>query len=145
MGFEANKPHAVCVPYPLQGHVSPMMQLAQLLHSRGFFISYAKTVVNHRRLIRSKGPDSVEGLPDFRIHGVDKGKGFDNKLVSPTSVVPPGDWPLLDTLRVEFFIGSPDRRCAFNMLAFLRRSTYELSVFMHHIGHRHGNCPRRKA
>ncbi|KAJ4715060.1 Glycosyltransferase [Melia azedarach] len=32
----ATKPHAVCVPFPAQGHVTPMMQLAKLLHSRGF-------------------------------------------------------------------------------------------------------------
>ncbi|KAH7520522.1 hypothetical protein FEM48_Zijuj08G0152800 [Ziziphus jujuba var. spinosa] len=59
------KPHAVCVPVPAQGHVSPLMRFAKLLHSRGFHITFVNTEFNHRRLIRSNGPDFVKGLPDF--------------------------------------------------------------------------------
>ncbi|XVE86801.1 hypothetical protein DITRI_Ditri18aG0063400 [Diplodiscus trichospermus] len=70
---ETDKPHAVCVPFPAQGHVSPMMQLAKLLHSRGFHITFVNTEFNHRRLIRSKGPDSVKGLPDFRFETIPDG------------------------------------------------------------------------
>lgn len=69
----ARKPHAVCVPYPSQGHVTPMMHLAKLLHSRGFHITFVNTEFNHRRLIRSRGPDSVEGLPDFRFETIPDG------------------------------------------------------------------------
>ncbi|KAK8652809.1 hypothetical protein V6N13_126832 [Hibiscus sabdariffa] len=79
MGFETSKPHAVCVPYPSQGHVSPMMQLAQLLDSRGFFISFVNTEFNHRRLIRSKGPESVEGLPDFKFEMIPDGLLLSNQ------------------------------------------------------------------
>ncbi|KAK4343632.1 hypothetical protein RND71_036726 [Anisodus tanguticus] len=64
---EATKPHVVLLPYPSQGHVTPMMSLAKLLHSRGFHITFVNTEFNHKRLIRSKGPDSVKGLPDFRF------------------------------------------------------------------------------
>ncbi|MBA0735084.1 hypothetical protein Gogos_018961 [Gossypium gossypioides] len=70
---ETSKPHAVCIPYPSQGHVSPMMQLAKLLHSRGFFITFVNTEFNHRRLIRSKGADFVKGLPDFRFETIPDG------------------------------------------------------------------------
>ncbi|KAK6237975.1 hypothetical protein QUC31_003444 [Theobroma cacao] len=70
---ETRKPHAVCIPYPSQGHVTPMMQLAKLLHSRGFHITFVNTEFNHRRLIRSKGPDSVKGLPDFRFETIPEG------------------------------------------------------------------------
>ena len=73
ISVETSKPHAVCVPYPSQGHVSPMMQLAKLLHSRGFHITFVNTEFNHRRLIRSKGPDSVKGLPDFRFETIPDG------------------------------------------------------------------------
>ncbi|KAL9463937.1 hypothetical protein AB3S75_001690 [Citrus x aurantiifolia] len=69
----ARKAHAVCVPYPAQGHVSPMMQVAKLLHSKGFHITFVNTEFNHRRLIRSKGPDYVKGLPDFRFETIPDG------------------------------------------------------------------------
>ncbi|WCJ31914.1 UDP-Glycosyltransferase superfamily protein [Euphorbia peplus] len=69
----SKKPHAVCVPYPSQGHVTPMLQLAKLLHSRGFHITYVNTEFNHQRRIRSRGPDSVKGLPDFRFETIPDG------------------------------------------------------------------------
>ena len=69
----ATKPHAVCVPFPAQGHVSPMMRLAKLLHSRGFHITFVNTEFNHRRLIRSKGLDYVKGLPDFQFETIPNG------------------------------------------------------------------------
>ncbi|XVF61594.1 hypothetical protein PTKIN_Ptkin08bG0142600 [Pterospermum kingtungense] len=69
----ARKPHAVCVPYPSQGHVNPMMQLAKLLHSRGFHITFVNTEFNHRRLVRSKGAEAVKGLPDFRFETIPDG------------------------------------------------------------------------
>jgi hypothetical protein len=50
-----------------------MMHLAKLLHSRGFHITFVNTEFNHRRLIRSRGPDSVEGLPDFRFETIPDG------------------------------------------------------------------------
>ncbi|XAR73409.1 7-deoxyloganetin glucosyltransferase [Bertholletia excelsa] len=71
-GFN-RKPHVVCVPFPAQGHVRPMMQLAQLLHSRGFHVTFVNTEFNHRRLVSSKGPDSVKGLPDFRFATIPDG------------------------------------------------------------------------
>ncbi|XP_030496312.2 linamarin synthase 2-like [Cannabis sativa] len=71
--IETKKPHAVCVPFPAQGHVNPMMQLAKLLHSRGFHITYVNTEFNHRRLIRSKGLDSVKGLSDFHFETIPNG------------------------------------------------------------------------
>ncbi|KAG8383542.1 hypothetical protein BUALT_Bualt04G0024500 [Buddleja alternifolia] len=71
--IRTEKPHAVLVPYPSQGHVTPMMRLAKLLHSRGFYITFVNTEFNHGRLIRSKGPDSVKGLPDFKFETIPDG------------------------------------------------------------------------
>lgn len=65
--MKAPKPHAVCVPYPSQGHITPMMELAKLLHSRGFYITFVNTEFNHNRLIRSRGLEAVKGIQDFRF------------------------------------------------------------------------------
>ncbi|KAJ4715058.1 Glycosyltransferase [Melia azedarach] len=67
------KPHAVCIPYPAQGHVTPMMQLAKLLHSRGFHVTFVNTEFNHKRFLRNKGPESLQGLPDFRFETIPDG------------------------------------------------------------------------
>ncbi|PIN09941.1 UDP-glucuronosyl and UDP-glucosyl transferase [Handroanthus impetiginosus] len=67
------KPHAVLVPFPAQGHTFPMMQLASLLHTRGFFITFVNTEFNHRRLIRSKGQEWVKGFKDFQFETIPEG------------------------------------------------------------------------
>lgn len=68
-----NNPHAVLVPYPAQGHINPLMQLAKLLHSRGFYITFVNTEFNHKRFVRSKGPGFVKGLSDFRFETIPDG------------------------------------------------------------------------
>lgn len=50
-----SKPHVVCIPFPAQGHMTPMLALAKLLHSSGFHITFVNTEFNHRRLLRSHG------------------------------------------------------------------------------------------
>ncbi|KAM3259180.1 hypothetical protein ACQJBY_050763 [Aegilops geniculata] len=59
------KPHAVCLPFPAQGHITPMMKLATVLRCRGFHVTFVSTEYNHRRLIRSRGPSAAAGLPGF--------------------------------------------------------------------------------
>ncbi|KAF6170328.1 hypothetical protein GIB67_043018 [Kingdonia uniflora] len=68
-----NKPHAVCIPYPAQGHINPMLNLAKLLHQKGFHITFVNTEFNHQRLLKSRGPDSVKGLPDFQFETIPDG------------------------------------------------------------------------
>ncbi|VFQ85544.1 unnamed protein product [Cuscuta campestris] len=67
------RPHAVCIPYPAQGHINPMLQLAKILHHHGFHITFVNTEFNHRRLLRSRGPDSLRGLPSFRFETIPDG------------------------------------------------------------------------
>ncbi|XP_057431123.1 linamarin synthase 1-like [Lotus japonicus] len=71
--LQTPKPHAVCVPYPAQGHVSPFMQLAKLLRCSGFHITFVNTEFNHNRLAKSLGPDFVKGLPDFQFESIPDG------------------------------------------------------------------------
>uniref|UniRef100_A0A5B7BQP8 Glycosyltransferase n=1 Tax=Davidia involucrata TaxID=16924 RepID=A0A5B7BQP8_DAVIN len=69
----ADKPHAVCIPYPAQGHINPMLKLAKLIHYRGFHITFVNTEYNHKRLLKSRGPNSLDGLPDFRFETIPDG------------------------------------------------------------------------
>ncbi|KAJ8648062.1 hypothetical protein MRB53_001085 [Persea americana] len=50
-----------------------MLKLAKLLHNRGFFITFVNTEFNHKRLLRSRGPDSLKGLDDFRFETIPDG------------------------------------------------------------------------
>ncbi|RZC53875.1 hypothetical protein C5167_012737 [Papaver somniferum] len=65
--------HVVCIPFPAQGHINPMLKLAKLLHNKGIYITFVNTEFNHKRLIKSRGVDSVKGLPDFQFHTIPDG------------------------------------------------------------------------
>ncbi|QCD76557.1 7-deoxyloganetin glucosyltransferase-like [Vigna unguiculata] len=67
------KPHAVLVPFPLQGHINPLFKLAKLLHLRGFHITFVHTEYNHKRYLKSRGPNALQGLPDFRFETIPDG------------------------------------------------------------------------
>ncbi|KQJ95229.1 7-deoxyloganetin glucosyltransferase isoform X2 [Brachypodium distachyon] len=47
------RPHAVVVPFPCTGHINPALQLARLLHRRGFHVTFVNTEHNHRRLAQT--------------------------------------------------------------------------------------------
>ncbi|KAD4386275.1 hypothetical protein E3N88_26444 [Mikania micrantha] len=68
-----NKPHAVCIPAPAQGHINPMLKLAKILHFKGFFITFINTEFNHQRLLRSLGPDALHDLPSFHFETIPDG------------------------------------------------------------------------
>lgn len=67
------RPHAVLIPVPAQGHVNPMFKLAKLLHRRGFHITFVNTDFNHRRLLRSRGASSLQGLSTFQFASIPDG------------------------------------------------------------------------
>ncbi|KAL4614833.1 hypothetical protein ACB092_07G081200 [Castanea dentata] len=69
----ATKTHVVYVAYPLQGHINPMMKLAKLLHHKGFHVTFVNTEYNHKRLLRSRGPNALDGLPDFHFETITDG------------------------------------------------------------------------
>ncbi|CAH8314398.1 unnamed protein product [Eruca vesicaria subsp. sativa] len=67
------KPHVVCVPFPAQGHINPMLKLAKLLHAKGFHVTFVNTVYNHNRLLRSHGSNTLNGLLSFRFETISDG------------------------------------------------------------------------
>ncbi|KAL3724051.1 hypothetical protein ACJRO7_036121 [Eucalyptus globulus] len=74
MSSEArDKPHAVVIPYPAQGHINPIMKLAKILHHRGFHITFVHTEYNHKRLLKSRGLSSLDGSPRFRFETIPDG------------------------------------------------------------------------
>ncbi|KAL5777231.1 hypothetical protein ACOSP7_010157 [Xanthoceras sorbifolium] len=70
---EKTHPHAVCVPFPAQGHINPMLKLAKLLNYKGFHITFVNTEYNHNRLLKSRGPDSLNCIPTFRFETIPDG------------------------------------------------------------------------
>ncbi|KAB1199265.1 UDP-glycosyltransferase 85A2 [Morella rubra] len=67
------KPHAVCIPYPAQGHINPMLKLSKILHYRGFHITFVNTEFNHKRLLKSRGANALDGLAAFRFETIPDG------------------------------------------------------------------------
>ncbi|KAH0705348.1 hypothetical protein KY290_010044 [Solanum tuberosum] len=50
-----------------------MLKLAKILHHKGFHITFVNTEFNHRRLLRSRGPHSLDGLSSFRFETIPDG------------------------------------------------------------------------
>ncbi|XP_002515575.2 7-deoxyloganetin glucosyltransferase [Ricinus communis] len=67
MAMVGNKPHVVCVPFPMQGHIIPMLKFAKLLHYKGFHVTFVNTEFNHNRILDSRGSNSLDGFLDFRF------------------------------------------------------------------------------
>jgi hypothetical protein len=67
------QPHAVCLPYPAQGHITPMLNVAKLLHARGFHVTFVNTEYNQARLVRTRGAAAVAGLQGFRFATIPDG------------------------------------------------------------------------
>ncbi|KAL8202027.1 hypothetical protein R6Q57_011174 [Mikania cordata] len=80
MGSNQNKPHALVIPLPFQGHINPLLKLAKILHSKGFLITFVNTEFNHQRLLRSLGSDALCGLTSFRFETIPDGLPLPNNL-----------------------------------------------------------------
>ena len=62
-----SKAHAVCMPNPGQSHTKAMLKFAKLLHAKGFHITFVNTEFNHQLFLKSRGPNILDGLPDFQF------------------------------------------------------------------------------
>lgn len=60
-----SSPHALMLPYPAQGHVIPLMELAHCLVDRGFKVTFINTDFNHDRVVAAL---SKKGDAMGRIH-----------------------------------------------------------------------------
>ncbi|XP_074284786.1 7-deoxyloganetin glucosyltransferase-like [Silene latifolia] len=69
----SSKGHVICIPFPAQGHITPMLQFAKLLYSKGFNITFLNTIYNHNRFLKSLGQHSLDGLPGFHFESISDG------------------------------------------------------------------------
>ncbi|KAL3504757.1 hypothetical protein ACH5RR_034598 [Cinchona calisaya] len=67
------KPHAVCIPYQAQGHINLMLKLAKILHHKKFHVTFVNTEFNHKRLLKSRGPGSLNGFLYFQFETIPDG------------------------------------------------------------------------
>lgn len=58
-------------PFPCSGHINPTLKLAELLHSRGVYVTFVNTEHNHERLLRTAG--GLRGREGFRFESVPDG------------------------------------------------------------------------
>ncbi|KAI8526556.1 hypothetical protein RHMOL_Rhmol12G0005600 [Rhododendron molle] len=50
-----------------------MLKLAKVLHHGGCHITFVNTEYGHKRLFKARGPNSFDGLPDFRFETIPDG------------------------------------------------------------------------
>lgn len=50
-----------------------MLKLAKLLHDKGFHITFVNTEFNHKRLLKSRGPNSLNGSSSFQFKTIPDG------------------------------------------------------------------------
>ncbi|KAF8397373.1 hypothetical protein HHK36_016286 [Tetracentron sinense] len=67
-------PHLLLLPFPAQGHISPMLKLAELLYQAGFHITFLNTPHNHDRHLRFTDLQSrFTSSPRFRFQTIPDG------------------------------------------------------------------------
>jgi UDP:flavonoid glycosyltransferase YjiC (YdhE family) len=93
------KPHAVIVPHPAQGHINPMLKVAKLLYQKGFYITFVVNEYSYRRFLQARGPNALDGLPDFKFaavsDGVDFGDGLPDHIVHCDQLMKDVPYPFL--------------------------------------------------
>ncbi|KAG6488710.1 7-deoxyloganetin glucosyltransferase-like [Zingiber officinale] len=70
----STKTHLLCMALPFQGHINSMLNLAKVLHFKGFFITFVNTEYAHQQLLKHDGSlSALDGLPDFRFASISDG------------------------------------------------------------------------
>lgn len=89
MEYEDQKPHAIFVTYPLQGHVNPSVHLAIKLAQRGFTITFINTHYVHHK--RSEARSTTGGGDeDDDIFAAARNSGLNIRYVTISDGLPVG-------------------------------------------------------
>ncbi|GLJ25454.1 hypothetical protein SUGI_0487360 [Cryptomeria japonica] len=63
-------PHAVIIPYPVQGHINPLIRLSEKLASHGIIITFVNTDFNHCKMMKARNRHGILQDPSFNIRFV---------------------------------------------------------------------------
>ncbi|KAH1256985.1 7-deoxyloganetic acid glucosyltransferase [Glycine max] len=75
----SDTPHILAIPFPAEGHIKPMFNLAKLLSHRGHRITFMNTHHNHNRLLQFTDlPSFHTQFPDFLFASITDGIPSDN-------------------------------------------------------------------
>ncbi|MCO5585583.1 hypothetical protein L7F22_039518 [Adiantum nelumboides] len=72
-GGATQQPHVLMFPFPAQGHINPMMHLANRLLDEGFFITFVNTDHNHDRMMLGKQSAASFAIPNLRFEHIPDG------------------------------------------------------------------------
>eukprot|EP01018_Ginkgo_biloba_P020129 Gb_27984 [translate_table: standard] len=131
------RPHAVMFPYPAQGHIKPLMQLAKILSERGFYITFVNTEFTHERMLKSGSLQSVNSHTDlFRFETIPDGLPPDHVRTlqiaelseSLQKVAPPHFEKLMEKLR--HLPDVPPVKCIISdgVLSFTQQTAKKLGI-----------------
>lgn len=114
---EEMMPHVLMFPFPIQGHMPPMLKLAELLSNVGLYVTFVNTEYSHGRFMcHSSALARLEQRPRFRFRTIPDGLPKDDprsalhfmvieeslrvrsresyrELLTPTSGQDPDGWP----------------------------------------------------
>ncbi|KAK9928722.1 hypothetical protein M0R45_025845 [Rubus argutus] len=92
--MEKSQPHVVIFPFPLQGHIKPLLCLAELLCHAGLHVTFVNTHNNHNRLSNLSALSThfptlhfesiTDGLPEDHPHAL----GSELLIALKTSIKP---------------------------------------------------------
>ncbi|XP_020214113.1 UDP-glycosyltransferase 85A5-like [Cajanus cajan] len=89
---KSTRPHILVLPFPAEGHIKPMFNLAKLLSHRGHRITFVNTHHNHNRLLQFTDlPSFHTQFPHFHFASITDGVPVDlppnefELLISPSS------------------------------------------------------------
>ncbi|KAK6926730.1 UDP-glucuronosyl/UDP-glucosyltransferase [Dillenia turbinata] len=84
MGGTEEKPHAIVVTYPLQGHLIPSVHLAIKLASKGFTITFINTHCIHHQITRAHSAKDHDYDPFTAV----RGSGLDIRYMTVSDGLP---------------------------------------------------------
>ncbi|KAG8390056.1 hypothetical protein BUALT_Bualt01G0043700 [Buddleja alternifolia] len=110
-------PHVLIFPLPMQGHLNPMLNLAQLFCLSEFHVTFIVSDFIHRRLLNhTTVPETFARYPGFQFRTVSDGLSDDHpragqKALDMFSSVPDVTGPLFKKMMIhEDFFASASRR-----------------------------------